>query len=161
MKEYCDYIRTIINLFYSTRKKYNSLKTFNRIQFWDLSHFFIYGHQKGLLFNLCILTWRNKILCPFPSADSCKHSIFSKIRNFPDYRELSVPADRNEYRIWILQVKKKKLKSISSIRKLPAIPKTYSLFRKLMVDNPDYHAITLTKKKGNKRQNFFYYRIFK
>ena len=49
-------------------------------------------------------------------------SIIRENIKFPNYRGFPVPADENEYWIWILQVKEP-LISISSIRKIPAIPK--------------------------------------
>ena len=44
---------------------------------------------------------------------------------FQDQRRFLVLADENGYQIWILQVKEH-LNSISSIRKIPAIPKIQS-----------------------------------
>ena len=62
-------------------------------------------------YRLVFLTRRIEIQCPFlsPYPETLGNPEFFWIM---DYRGFSVPADENEHRIWILQVKYKFKKSL-------------------------------------------------
>ena len=96
-----------------------------------IGYYYTLTTPKKSFLNSCILTCRVQIQCPFLLAESGNLDNPEKqnSRGFPD------SAEGNGY--WILLVKKLR-KSICSFCEISAIPK-------IIVDNPENHAITVKR----------------